>query len=249
MTLTVLTGPRKRGLPAIRLAEELILIISGYVGYFAVRGLTEGDAARAVKNADLVIGLERWLHIFWEPALQDGVLRSHALVTASNWVYIWGHWPVILIVGAWLWLHQRPTYYLVRNALLISGAIGLVIFATFPVAPPRLTDLVVVDTVTLHSNAYRVLQPPAFVNQYAAMPSLHFGWDLLIGLALIRTATSRPMRLLGWIMPVLMAVAVILTANHYILDVFAGGVVALTGLLLAWCLQRIPLRPMLISDA
>jgi membrane-associated phospholipid phosphatase len=137
----------------------------------------------------------------------------------------------------------------VRNALLISGAIGLVIFATFPVAPPRLTDLAVVDTVTLHSNAYRVLQPPAFVNQYAAMPSLHFGWDLLIGLALIRTATSRPMRLLGWIMPVLMAVAVILTANHYILDVFAGGAVALTGLLFAWCLQRIPLRSMLISHA
>jgi PAP2 superfamily/Glycerophosphoryl diester phosphodiesterase family len=129
----------------------------------------------------------------WEPALQDLTLRSNSLVTVANWIYIWGHWPVIIAVGAWLWLRRPSTYYLVRNAFLISGAIGLVIFATFPVAPPRLTDLSVVDTVTLHSNAYRVLQPPAFVNQYASVPSLHFGWDLLIGLALIHTASSRPL--------------------------------------------------------
>jgi len=226
----------------VRLAAELLLVSVGFVAYFGVRGLTEGSETLAERNAGLVIRLERALHVFWEPALQQLALRNNALVTVASWIYIWGHWPVIFAVGAWLWCRQPSTYSVVRNAFLICGAIGLVIFAAFPVAPPRLTDLSVVDTVTLHSHAYRVLQPPTFVNQYASVPSLHFGWDLLIGLALVQTAASRPLRVLGWMMPVLMALAVIVTANHYVLDILAGGVVALTGLFLARGLQVGPAR-------
>jgi membrane-associated phospholipid phosphatase len=152
---------------------------------------------------------------------------------------------VIIAVGTWLSLRRPSSYTLLRNAFVISGAIGLVIFATFPVAPPRLANLAVVDTVTLHSYAYRVLQPPAFVNQYAAVPSLHFGWNLLIGLVLIRTASAWPWKVFGCILPVLMAYAVIATANHFILDVVAGAGMALTGLLFAWCLQCMRPRPLL----
>ena len=71
-----------------------------------------------------------------------------------------------------------------------------------PVAPPRfLTAYGFVDTVTEETEAYRVLQPPVFVNQYAAVPSLHFGWNLLMGIAVASLADSRIMRLLGWLMP------------------------------------------------
>ena len=77
-----------------------------------------------------------------------------------------------------------------RNAMMVSGAIGLIVFASYPVAPPRLRGLGLVDTVTSSSTAYRVLQPPAFVNQYAAMPSLHSGWDLLVGIAIVTAATT-----------------------------------------------------------
>ena len=82
-----------------------------------------------------------------------------------------------------LYLHRRPIYLRLRNAMFISGAAGLVVFATYPVAPPRLLDGgPFVDTVTTWSNSYRVLQPPSLVNKYAAVPSLHVGWNLLVGI-------------------------------------------------------------------
>lgn len=192
----------------------------------------------ALANAQAIVGLKRRLGVFWEPTLQRMVIDDPLLVTLMNWIYIWGHWPVIASIGIWLFLRHRPTYMLARNALLVSGAIGLVIFATFPVAPPRLTDLEVRDTVTVYSRSYRVLQPPQFVNQYAALPSLHFGWDLLIGMVALRAIRWRPVKLLCWLMPLAMLLAIILTANHYILDAVAGAVVALTGLWLAQHLVR-----------
>jgi hypothetical protein len=83
-----------------------------------------------------------------------------------------------------------------------------------------------------------VLQPPAFVNQYAAMPSLHFGWDLLIGLMLFWNARTRLVRAIGLAMPVAMYAAIVLTANHYLVDGVVGGAVALTGLTVAVRWQR-----------
>lgn len=233
-----MTSPnRSRPAPAT-LARELAIAVCGYVVYFGVRGMTEGNVAQALANARAVVRLERLLGILWEPRLQDLIVDNHRLVTVANWVYIWGHWPVIVLAGGWLLFHRPATYHVFRNAFLISGAIGLVIFATFPVAPPRLADMDIVDTVSEYSRAYRVLQPPAFTNQYAAVPSLHFGWNMLIGIALVREAPGLAGRLFGWIMPVLMLMAVVLTANHYILDVVAGAAVALFGLLLA---QHLPL--------
>ncbi len=141
------------------------------------------------------------------------------------------------MVAAWLVVKRPAAFTLTRNAFLISGAIGVCIFALYPVAPPRLADVGVIDTVTLYSHSYRVLQPPAFVNQYAAVPSLHFGWDLLIGIVLVREARWLPVRAFGAVVPFLMAAAIVVTANHYIFDALAGGAVALTGLALATVLR------------
>ncbi|HMO54792.1 MAG TPA: phosphatase PAP2 family protein, partial [Tepidiformaceae bacterium] len=134
------------------------------------------------------------------------------------------------------------TYRLTRNAFLISGGAGPIVFATFPVAPPRLTEMDVIDTVTRHSNAYRFLQPPAFTNQYAALPSLHFGWNLLIGIAIFRVVNARWLKAIAVLIPVAMALAVVLTANHYIVDPIAGAAFALGGLGLATFLRNRGLR-------
>jgi hypothetical protein len=213
--------------------HELFIILSAYVLYFGVRGLTESGVDRALENAEDIVAMEKALGIFVEPQLQAYVLDNHWVVTAANWIYIWGHWPVIFAVLAWLLSRHRDAYYVVRNAMIISGLIGIVVFIVFPLAPPRLTDLGFSDTVTLHSRGYRVLQPPAFVNQYAAMPSLHFGWDLLIGLMLFWHARTRVLRVIGLAMPVAMYAAIVLTANHYLVDGVVGGAVALTGLAVA----------------
>jgi membrane-associated phospholipid phosphatase len=170
--------------------------------------------------------------------MQGWVVNHQWAINVANWVYIWAHWPVIGLVAIWL-LWKRPARFsLFRNAFFISGAIGIALFATFPVAPPRLIDIGVVDTVTEYSRSYRVLQPPAFTNQYAAMPSLHFGWDLLIGIALITQARWLPLRIFGATLPALMAIACIVTANHYISDAIAGAIIALTGLAVAYRLTQ-----------
>jgi membrane-associated phospholipid phosphatase len=90
-----------------------------------------------------------------------------------------------------------------------------------------------VDTVTERSHAYRVLQPAAFVNQYAAMPSLHFGWDLLVGIAVVRNARAWYFRVVGLALPLAMAWAVVATANHFLIDCVAGAALALLALAVA----------------
>jgi hypothetical protein len=216
-----------------QIAKEMLLFAFAYLVYFGVRGMTEGAPDAAIDNARRVMNLERLLHMNWEPWLQRMIIDHHALVTVMNWVYIWGHWPLIIGVGGWLLWTCPEQYRLIRNAFLISGGIGLIIFATFPVAPPRLATGDVVDTVTRYSDAYRVLQPPAFVNQYAAVPSLHFGWNLLIGIMLVQVARRRAVQAFGVVMPLAMGSAVVLTANHYVFDMLAGAAVALLGLLIA----------------
>ena len=200
--------------------------------YFGVRGLTQTDVARAQGNAEALVDLEKRLGVYIEPMLQDLVTGSTAVMTVMNWVYIWGHWPVIAAVLLWLFVRHPDGYRQVRTTMALSGGIGLFVFAFYPVAPPRLAPLGLVDTVTEFSEAYRVLQPPAFVNQYAAMPSLHVGWDLLMGFALVTWSGHRVLRLLGMVLPMFMVAAVVLTANHYLVDAVAGALLVLACLAL-----------------
>lgn len=229
----------KSGTPLVRLIQEVLIVVPAYFLYFLVRGVVEGREAEALARATRLVELEQALKIFWEPILQAYILPFDFLVTLANWVYIWGHWPVIVFAALWLFFLHRESYAVYRNAFLISGAVGLVIFTLYPVAPPRFMDgLGFIDTVTENSKAYRVLQPPAFVNQFAAMPSLHFGWNLIVGIAIYRHASNRFVKAIGILLPFLMLSAIVLTANHFIIDAVAGGALALLGLLLAIFLHR-----------
>jgi hypothetical protein len=211
-------------------ARQVALVVCAIVAYFGVRGLTEGSAEAALDHAGWIYDVERTAGLALEKSVQDAAAWSGALVTFGNWVYIWCHWPLVVGTLIWLLRSHRDDYLELRNAMFFSGAIGLVIFATFPVAPPRLFGPEFVDTVTLRSHSYRVLQPPGFINAYAAMPSLHFGWNLLVGRSWVRVGRSRVWKIAGVAMPVAMAWAVVVTANHWVFDVVAGGLVALTGL-------------------
>lgn len=214
------------------------VVISAVAAYFGVRGLTEGSAEVAVQHALDIVAWERALGIYIEPAVADPVASSAVLATLANWVYIWGHWPVIAGTMLWTGFAHREVFLRLRDAMIVSGLLGMLIFATYPVAPPRLAGLGFTDTVTERSLSYRVLQPPAFVDQYAAMPSLHAGWDLLVGVAIVTAASTWGLRLFGALMPVLMAVSVVVTANHFILDVVAGVLLVLIGHLAALRMER-----------
>ncbi len=192
----------------------------------------------ALANAYDIADLERSLGFFVEPAWQAAIVGEQWLVDLFNVIYIWGHWPYIGLVAIWLYMARPRTYSLFRNAVLISGGIGLFFFLLYPTAPPRLAALGFVDTVVENSNFYHVLQPPQLTNQYAAFPSLHFGWNLLIGIALFREAKTAIFRTLGVLVPTLMFLAIVMTANHYFLDALAGALIALFGLAVASRLRR-----------
>lgn len=221
------------------LAGQFVLIVLAALAYFGVRGLTQASFAQAQENARRVLRFEEAIGIAWESAVQQAVIDHDRLVTLANWVYIYGHWPVIALTLGVLFARDRERFRLLRNAMFVSGAIGLIVFALFPVAPPRLTGLDVVDTVTERSQSYRTFQPPGLINKYAAVPSLHFGWNLLVGVIVWQATRSRVLRALAVLSPVLMAAAVVLTANHFVIDVVAGAIVALAGLVIA---RRLPER-------
>ena len=217
---------------------QVLVVAVGVFVYFRIRGITDASVDVAHAHAHDIVGIERWLGIDVEGTVQAPVASSQTLATAANWVYVWGHWPVILMTMVWLLWQHRDAFRRLRDGMLVSGFLGMGVFVSYPVAPPRLFDLGLVDTVTESSEAYRYLQPPAFVNQYAAMPSLHAGWDLLVGLAIVGAAATVGLRMLGVLMPVLMMWAVVATANHYVLDVVAGVILALIGHAVALHLER-----------
>jgi membrane-associated phospholipid phosphatase len=220
------------------LAREVILVAAAMFLYFGIRNLTVGSASRASANAYRLFDVERALGLAWEDVMQGAVIGRDALVDLANWVYIWGHWPVILPSAVVLFLFSRHHYYLLRNAIFVSGAIGFLFFALLPVAPPRLLDLGLVDTVTQQSEAYRTLQPPGLTNQYAAFPSLHFGWNVLVGIALYQAWRNVVVRAFAVISPVAMGLAVVTTANHFVVDVLGGAVVVLVGLWVSYIIER-----------
>ena len=242
MTLAREVEPQHRAAPpeggARWIFTQTALIVGAIGVYFGVRGLTVGAADLAEAHAHRVVDVERALGIAIESSVQRPFEDPGVLQTAANWVYIWGHWPVIIATMLWLAFRHTAILLRLRDAMIVSGAMGMVVFASYPVAPPRLAGLGLVDTVTETSRAYRVLQPPAFVNQYAAMPSLHAGWDLLVGISIVTAAGSVALRIFGYLMPLLMAIAVVVTANHYVLDVIVGVMFVLVGHAVALRLER-----------
>ena len=234
---------RLRWAPALR---ELGIFVVAYLVYFGVRAVTEGTAATAMAHAMDLIRLEQRLGIAWERAIQEGIVGSRLLVDAANAVYIYGHWPVIILTGVLLFRHRRGHYYRLRNACLLSGLVGLAVFALYPVAPPRLTDLPLVDTVTRSAESYRQVLPQDFVNQYAAMPSFHAGWNVLLGIVVFQATRHLLLRALAVVGPAAMVLAVVATANHFVIDVVAGVAIVLAGLGALHAMDRLRARRTLV---
>lgn len=213
--------------------HEVLLVALAALTYFGVRNVTAGAADEAFGNAETIARVEDFAHLDWGRPLQERLVGHELLVDLFNWIYIWGHWPVIAAVAVVLYRRRPDRYLLLRNAMFLSGAVGFLFFALYPLAPPRLVDAGLVDTVTLQSDAYRALQPPGLTNQYAAFPSLHFGWNLLLGVVIWGTTRNVVLRFLAVAGPAAMAAAVVVTANHYVVDVIAAFVIVLLAFLVA----------------
>ena len=234
-----------RRVGAAAFGRELALAAAGGLLYFLIRGAVVDRVEEAFARAEDVIALERSLGLFWERAMQEWILSSPPLIDLMNAVYFWLHMPLIIVVAVWLFWRRRALYRLTRNAFLGAALIALVMYATLPLAPPRFfPEMGFVDTMAVYSQAnYQAQEVGPFVNPYAALPSLHFGWALLLGVAFWRARPSRRpaamlLGALALLVPAAQLFATVLTGNHFLIDAAAGAAVAAAGLAGAHLWQR-----------
>lgn len=224
---------------------QVFVVTCGYVVYSlsvgAVQwmGATHARESLAIQNARHVIDFERLLGIFRERDVQSWIVHNDALMQAFNAVYMWAHLPLIILLAVWLYAFHRGHFRETRNAMLISGTLALIIFQLVPVAPPRLVPgLGFVDTAAKVSGVYDTVEPKVFFNPYAAVPSMHVGWVLLMGLSLWRFAGNAWVRRFGLALPLMMTLAVVITGNHYFFDAATGAIAAMIGLYAARFAER-----------
>jgi len=219
---------------------EIVAVVSAFLIYFLIRGLVVGRAGEAMVRGFNVIELEQRMHIYWELDIQSWILDYFWMIKVVNAIYFWGHMPLIILTAGWLYARHRPAYHLARNAFLASGAIGVVIYWAFPVAPPRLIPFGgFIDTMAAFDRVgYNAQQTQAFVNEFAAIPSLHFGWSLLLGVIVAYEGKRPVFWLLGALWPIAMFFSIVMTGNHFILDAVAGAIVSFAGLGIAWLIKR-----------
>jgi hypothetical protein len=209
-----------------------------YFFYKLVRMLTRREVIQALDNAHDVINIERQLGLFTEASLQALVLHNHSVVRFFDTYYVSAHFVLITMTLIALYVSRPEGYFHSRRILLAMTSIALLIHVTYPLAPPRMFPVLgFVDTG-------QVVGPGAYghggtfsgvANQFAAMPSMHFGWALLVAWAVIVYAPSR-YRYLIVLHPVLTLLAIVVTANHYWVD---AAVAALIFVMVLWTEQRL----------
>jgi PAP2 superfamily len=208
---------------------EVLLWLGLYPVYLAIRGLSIDSYATALANAHDLISVERSLSVFHEGAVQDALAPLHGFFSTY---YMLGFGPVVAATLIWLAFMKREHYVALRTALFVSLAFAAVSYALLPMAPPRLVpDIGIADTVGLaaghDTGSFGGVLP---FNPYAAMPSMHVGWSLLVGIFGFRALRGNALRWIFALHPVLMAVTVSATGNHYFLDSAAGVAVVLSAL-------------------
>lgn len=223
------------------LGRQLGLFAGAYWLYRLVRGLVDGRADQAFANAREIVAAERSLNLFVEPAVHAWASGTGWLIDGASWLYVNSHFAVTTVTLGFIYLWRNSAFYYVRNMFLAAMAMALVAYVVFPTAPPRfLPELGFSDSVArftgVSSETSNVL-----VNPFAAVPSMHVGFALMLGGPMSRMVRHRWAALLWLAYPLLVSFVVIATANHWWIDAAAGAAAAAV----AWCLatQLVRLRP------
>jgi hypothetical protein len=209
--------------------------------YEGVRGIVTGRPEVAFANAQSVVSLERATGTFLEPKLQSLFASHHIIIDVSNWVYMNAQFTVNAVFLAFLYAYRNDIFYFVRNMFFVAMGLALVVHVTVPVAPPRMFgQLGFVDTVHTYAHINQDAGAVSlFVNPYAAVPSMHMCFALLVGISGIRLTRRLWLRVLLALYPLLVLFVIVVTANHFLFDALAGALTALVAVLVA---QRVMAR-------
>ncbi|MFD7433683.1 phosphatase PAP2 family protein [Streptomyces sp. NPDC059861] len=206
-------------IPRPPLVREFLLVAGLFLVYKSVRLLATGHIQEAFRNAHRVWDLERAVHLPAEGWVQSLLLHGDTLVRSANTYYATVHFPATAAFLVWLYLRRPEHYVWARRVLAALTAAALVAHLTFPLAPPRMLAATgLTDTGQVYGpSVYGSPETDQLSNQFAAMPSLHFGWALMLAVGLIVATRSR-LRWLWLLHPLLTLLVIVGTANHYWLD-------------------------------
>ena len=219
-------------------SRELLLFLAAYAIYGLARYAAIGNPAVAADNARWIVDLEHSIGVDVEGPVQRALSGSAAL-WVLNHVYIAAQFVVLPGALAWLYRRSRTHYRGLRDTVLATWLVSVPVYALFPVAPPRLAGIGLIDTITTQTGfALDSKLTTALYNPLAAVPSLHAGFALAVSAALAAAASTRSARLIAWLWAPLVGLAVVATGNHFIFDIAAGILASALGYLLGVAVTR-----------
>jgi hypothetical protein len=215
---------------------EIALIGFSYFVYSLVRNAVPDQAVAAVARAWDLLSFEQSLQIDVELWLNHATNKITWLIVAMNYFYATMHFIVTIAVFVWLYRWHPGRYRPMRTALFFTTALALLGYFFYALAPPRLlVGTEYIDTVLVHdtwgSMASGDLQTVS--NQFAAMPSMHAGWSLWCGIAIVAFARHRLIKVIGALYPVVTLTVIMATANHFLLDAVVGWITLAAGFAIA----------------
>ena len=215
--------------------RQLVLLVMVDVAYELVRGIADGQRAEAIAHGRQVIDFERSTHSLFEPSVQAFFLPARWLIDVANQIYLNSQFSITIAFLIWLYLFRNESYYFVRNMFVVSMGLALIGYTLYPTAPPRMfPEHGFVDTITDFSNVnHDSALAKIFINPYAAVPSMHCAFALMIGATGVRVSRRWFTRAFWAAWPLLVTWVVIVTGNHYWADAVLGWMVAGTAALVA----------------
>jgi hypothetical protein len=222
------------------LPREALLVLALYGAYESARGLVVGNPGEAERHAHRLVALERSLHVFHEADVQRVAHGLPGLLSVLGTAYLTLH--LTITVAVLIWLHRRhaSAYVLVRTTLLLASLLALLGFLLYPTAPPRLAGIGIADTVSSGRISLNHGLVGSLYNPYAAMPSMHVGYALVVGASVAWCGRVLLLRVLGALYPPVVLLVVVATGNHFLVDAAAGALVVGLGAAATVVLVRRP---------
>ena len=207
--------------------RQLALFAGAYYLYRIVRGIVDGQAGLAFENARNLVDAERALGLFFEPGLQAWAEGQEWLLTFANWMYVNSHFVITTTFLIWLYIARNHAFYFVRNMFLVAMGLALVGYMAYPTAPPRfMPEWGFSDSVAAFVGDKADQSANVLYNPFAAVPSMHVAFALMIAIPAIFLVKHRALKMLWAIYPLVVTFVVMVTANHFWLDAALGALVA-----------------------
>ena len=219
---------------------QLALFVFADLLYETVRGIAENNPAAAFDHARTIVTVEQSSGLFFEQGLQAWAMGHRLLIDIANFIYVNAQFVITTSILVWLYLRHNKHFYFVRNMFMCAMGLALIGYLLFPTAPPRFfPELGFIDTLSYYVDVkHDSGLVNLFFNPYAAIPSMHVAFSLMVGIPAAMVVRRRWATALWLCYPLLLTFAVVVTGNHWIVDAFVGAFVAGMSALGARALSR-----------